>query len=66
MMKKAEHFTAGEYVNLGHEAARIHSIREGVHTVRLTFDVPGQTKADSRITCRRDALLEVGNLKDEG
>ena len=37
----------------------VHSVAVGARTVRVTYDIPGQTKAESRATYPHDYRLEV-------
>ena len=53
---------AGEWVILGgvnKEAFQVRSVRDGVQTTRLTFNIEGQNVSDSRATFSNDITLKV-------
>ena len=49
----------GARVLINGEPLKVWSVSHGVRTVRVTFDVAGQRKADSRVTYTGDATVTV-------
>jgi hypothetical protein len=49
----------GARVLINGEPQTVWSVSHGARTVRVTFDVVGQRKADSRVTYTGDATVEV-------
>ena len=47
----------GDVILINGRPVEVWSIAHGVKTVRVTFDVPGQRKADSRARFQRDCTV---------
>jgi len=49
----------GDRVLINGRPQTVWSVAHGARTVRVTYDVPGQTKADSRATYQDDCDVQV-------
>ena len=49
----------GDRILINGRPQTVWSVASGARTVRITFDVPGQTKADSRATYADDCEVQV-------
>ena len=55
----ARNLYGGARVLINGAPLTVWSVSHGVRTVRVTFDVAGQRKADSRVTWVSDATVEL-------
>jgi len=49
----------GDKVLINGNPQTVWSVAHGARTVRITYDVPGQTKAESRATYQDDCVLRI-------
>jgi hypothetical protein len=49
----------GDKVLINGRPQTVWSVAHGARTVRVTYDVPGQTKADSRVTYQGYCAVQV-------
>lgn len=55
---RADAIYGGDLILINGRPVKVWSVAEGVKTVRITFDVPGERKADNRASYQRDCKVK--------